>query len=172
MNLAHLHLMLNHIPIVGIPVALVFLIFGIRSKNVPFQRFSLVVIFGLAAVVLPVYLTGEPAEEVVEHLPGVGESFIETHEGAAKFSLILTLLSGACAFFALWFQKNDLKRRWINLGVLAIATVAFLSLLYTANLGGQIRHTEFRSGATTPNEGASTTGSDGKGEGDKGGDDD
>jgi hypothetical protein len=38
-------------------------------------------VFVLGAVVaLPVYLTGEPAEEVVEHLPGVAESFIESHE--------------------------------------------------------------------------------------------
>ena len=145
MNFAHLHLILNHIPVVGIPVALAFLTYGIYVKNQASQRFALLVLVGLAAVVLPVYFTGEPAEEVVEHLPGVAESFIEAHEDAAMFSLILTLLSGATAFVAFWFQKDPKKSRVLNFGVMAIASLAVMSLLYTANLGGKVRHTELRS---------------------------
>ncbi len=144
MNFAHLHLVMNHIPVIGIPVALIFLACGMYFKNIPTQKFALIVLVCLSAMVLPVYLTGEPAEEVVEHLPGVVESFIESHEDAAKFSLILTLLTGASAFLALWFQNNQSKRRLINLSVMAIASIALLSLLYTANLGGKIRHTELR----------------------------
>jgi len=147
MNFAHVHLILNHIPLVGIPVALTFLAHGLWTKNAATQRFSLIILFGLAAMVLPVYLTGEPAEEIVEHLPGVAESFIESHEDAAKFSLILTLLTGAGAFTALWFQKNESKRQLMNLSVMTIAIVALLSLAYTATLGGKIRHTEIRAGA-------------------------
>lgn len=153
MNLAHIHLILNHIPVVGIPVALIFLVYGIYAKNQPSQRFALLVLIGLAAVVLPVYFTGEPAEEVVEHLPGVAESFIEAHEDAAMFSLILTLLTGAAAFIALWFQKDPKKSRLLNFGVMTVASLAVLSLLYTANLGGKIRHTELRSGSTIQSSG-------------------
>lgn len=148
MNLAHIHLILNHIPVVGIPVALVFLVYGICGKNQSSQRFALLVLIGLAAMVLPVYFTGEPAEEVVEHLPGVVESFIEAHEEAAMFSLVLTLITGAAAFIALWFQKDQVKSRLANLGVVGFASLAIVSLLYTANLGGKVRHTELRSGAT------------------------
>lgn len=154
MNFAHLHLIMNHIPLIGIPVALSFLAHGLWTKNASTQRFSLLVLFGLAAMVLPVYLTGEPAEEVVEHLPGVAESFIESHEDAAKFSLILTLATGAFAFIALWFQKNESRGRLLNFGVMGIATLALLSLAYTANLGGKIRHTELRSGGTAQSDGA------------------
>lgn len=146
MNFAHLHLVLNHVPVIGIPIALLFLGFGLWTKNAATQRFSLFTLIGLAAVVLPVYLTGEPAEEAVEHLPGVIESLIESHEDGAKFSLILTLLAGATAFVALWFQKQEARRKWINLGVMGVAAVALLSLLYTANMGGKIRHTELRGG--------------------------
>jgi uncharacterized membrane protein len=148
MNLAHIHLILNHIPIVGIPVALAFFVYGFYAKNQSSQRFALLMLVGLAAIVLPVYFTGEPAEEVVEHLPGVAESFIEEHEDAAMFSLILTLMSGATAILALWFQKDAKKSRVLNFAVMGIAGLAVLSLLYTANLGGQVRHTEFRSGTT------------------------
>lgn len=165
MNFAHLHLIMNHIPLIGIPVALSFLAHGLWTKNASTQRFSLLVLFGLAAMVLPVYLTGEPAEEVVEHLPGVAESFIESHEDAAKFSLILTLATGASAFIALWFQKSESRRRLLNFGVMGIAILALSSLAYTANLGGKIRHTELRSGGAAQTDGAPATER-------KGGDDD
>lgn len=148
MNFAHIHLILNHVPIIGIPVALTFLVYGIYVNNQPSKRFALLALIGLAAVVLPVYLTGEPAEEVVEHLPGVAESFIESHEDAAMYSLVLTLLTGAVAFIALWFQKDPMKSRLLNFGVMAVASIAVLSLLYTANLGGKVRHTELRSSSS------------------------
>lgn len=134
MNFAHLHLLINHIPLIGIPIALAFLGYGLRTKNASAQRFSLLILIGLTAMVLPVYLTGEPAEEVVEHLPGVVESFIESHEDAAKFSLILTLATGAAAFLALWFQRIESQWRLINFGVMGLAIISLLSLAYTANL--------------------------------------
>ncbi len=150
MNFAHLHLILNHVPVIGIPVALLFLAYGLWAKNLSTQRFSLLVLSGLAIVVLPIYLTGEPAEKLIEHLPGFAESFIEPHEDAAKISLILTLLAGVVAFVAFWLQKSEQWRSRINLAVMALAVAAMVSLLYTANLGGQVRHTELRSGSPAP----------------------
>lgn len=97
-------------------------------------------------MVVPVYLTGEPAEEVIEHLPGVMESFIGSHEDAAKISLILTILTGVVAVVALLIRKNEQRIRILNFTVMGIACVAALSLFYTANLGGKVRHTELRSG--------------------------
>lgn len=145
MNFAHVHLIMNHIPVIGLPIALVFLGFGLYRRNNLMQRFSLLVLFGLAVMVLPVYLTGEPAEKVIEHLPGVTESFIEAHEDAALVSLILTLVTGVTAAIAFWFQKDEKKGRRANFVVIGIACLAVISLAYTANLGGKVRHTELRS---------------------------
>jgi uncharacterized membrane protein len=147
MNLAHIHLLLNHVPLIGLPVAIAFLGYGLWIQNSSIQKFSLFIIICLAIVVLPIFFTGEPAEELVEHLPGVGESFIESHEGAAKYSLALTLLAGFSAIIGLLFHKNNLTRQ-INVGVLLISLIAVFSLGYTANLGGKIRHTELRGDAT------------------------
>jgi len=146
MNLAHLHLVLNHIPIIGIPVALLFFLYGIVANNRPSRRFALFVLITLSAMILPVYWTGEPAEKIVEHLPGVAESYIEAHEEAAEFSMVLTLCSGVVAFFALWFQSDTKKGTLINFFVLGIASIAVMNLIYTANLGGKIRHSELRTG--------------------------
>jgi uncharacterized membrane protein len=151
MNFAHIHLVLNHIPIIGIPVALVFLAYGMWTKHAVMTRFSLLVLAVVAVSVLPVYLTGEPAEEVVEHLPGVGESFIESHEDAGKLSFILTLITGSVALLAFFFHANQTYGHILSYAVIAVACAAVLSLAYTANLGGQIRHTEFRTlGAEQP----------------------
>ncbi len=144
MNLAHLHLILNHIPVVGIPLAIVFLIYGMYSKNLSSQRFSLFILIGLTVMMVPVYLTGAPAEKFVEHLPGVAESFIEAHEDAALYSLILSLMTGMLALLGLWFQKNLKRSRQINFCILCCGIFTAASLLYTANLGGKIRHTELR----------------------------
>lgn len=146
MNLAHIHLILNHIPVVGIPVALAFLGHGVYLKNPSSRRFALLVLVAVSAVVLPVFFTGEPAEELVEHLPGVVESVIETHEDASVFSLWLTLGAGTAALAALWFQSDAKKSRALNFGVMTLSILAVLSLLYTASLGGQIRRPELRSG--------------------------
>lgn len=146
MNLAHIHLILNHIPVVGLPLALIFLIQGVRKKDGGLQNFALGVLSLIALMAVPVYFTGEPAEEVVEHLPGVLESFIESHEEAALFSLILTLLCGVIALLGLW--KRHVKKKYVLAvkSVILVGAIAVASLGYTAYLGGNIRHTEFRSG--------------------------
>lgn len=158
MNLAHLHLIINHLPIVGIPVALLFLAHGIWKGNSSSKRFALLIMFLISIVVLPVYLTGEPAEDMVENLPGVTKSLIGAHEEAAEVSLILTLLTGASAIVALVLQRDERKGKISSYATLSVAVVALLSLMYTGNLGGKIRHTEIRDGAAS----ASTEKSPGK----------
>ncbi|MCC7441549.1 MAG: hypothetical protein IT285_07950 [Bdellovibrionales bacterium] len=46
MTFAYLHLLLNHVPIIGLPVALVFLIHGLRTGNERSRRFALLVLAG------------------------------------------------------------------------------------------------------------------------------
>ena len=146
MNPAHIHLILTHIPVVGIPLALCFLAYGFSRGNRGAQRAALFMLVAIAAVSVPTYLTGEPAEELVEHLPGVSEPIIERHEDAAHFSFVLTILTGALALGTLWLGRNERLLRFGLLGTLGLAVVASISLGFTANLGGSIRHSEIRSG--------------------------
>jgi TRAP-type uncharacterized transport system fused permease subunit len=144
MNFAHLHLALNHVPVVGIPLAIVFLVYGLWTNNLKTQRFSLFILCIVAAFVVPVYFSGEPAEEVVEHMPGVTEAFIKPHEEGAETSLIFTVLTGIAALSAIWFQGREKWGRKLTQIVAVLASITFVSLLYTANMGGKIRHTELR----------------------------
>jgi len=153
MNPAHLHLILNHIPIVAIPVVLAFLIHSLWTKNFAARKFAYFALILAAAAAVPVYLTGEPAEEIVERLPGVSEAFIEAHEEAAVVTLALTALAGLAALFGLLAGEGGLKERLSVVGVFALSVIALASLAYTANLGGKIRHTELR-GASSGQVGA------------------
>ncbi len=142
MNFAHIHLIINHVPLLTIPMAALFLIYGILRHNESLKRFSLFVLIATAATVIPVYLTGEPAEKVIVHLPGISEKLIEAHEEAAELSLILTLVVGGMALAVLLFPKKAIVSE-LGPKATVLACLSAVTLLgYTANLGGKIHHPE------------------------------
>ncbi len=155
MNLAHLHLLLNHIPIVGMGFGSLLLLVAIVRKSEELKRASLWAFVVLALLALPVFFTGEPAEKVVEHLPEVSETFVEAHEDFAQFALIGIEILGFLSLAGwLIFRGSKAFPSWL-------ATVAFfLSLAisgmmaWTGHLGGMIRHTETRSGFQASSPGA------------------
>ena len=103
----------------------------------------------MALLAIPVFLTGEPAEESVEGLAGVSEALIEQHEEAAERAIWLMEALGvlALAALALGWRKSTLTNTLILLSfILSLAT--FGAMASAGYLGGQIRHTEIRSGAT------------------------
>ena len=57
-NLAHLHLLLNHVPTVGAVVALGLLLLAFIRRNEPLKHRGLEVLFVIAVLTLPVYMTG------------------------------------------------------------------------------------------------------------------
>ncbi len=140
MNFAHIHLIINHIPLITVPMALIFLIYGMITHSHQLQRFSLLVLVATAATVIPVYLTGEPTEEIVEDFSGVSESLIKEHEEAAEFAMITTLIAGALALGTILLSKHSLVQKFGAKAVVAASVIAILSLGYASNLGGHIRH--------------------------------
>lgn len=145
MNFAHLHLILNHIPVIGIPFLTLFLIFAYIKKNEQTKKFSLVLFCLIGLVVLPVFFTGEPAADLIEDFPGVTEEIIRPHEEMGEKSLVICLLAAGFAVSALAISKNEKLNQKLVMATIGLAVFGSMSLLYTANLGGQIRHTENRS---------------------------
>lgn len=146
MNAAHLHLILNHAPLFGV-------LFGALGLSYAFVRHSddaarlslgLVLLAGLLAV--PTYLTGEEAEDVVEDLAGVSHDRIEEHEDAGKMAAIGAGLLGLVALGGLLGFRRTPVPRTFTLVALVLTLSAAGWIGYTANLGGQIRHTEIRVG--------------------------
>jgi uncharacterized membrane protein len=169
MDLAHLHLMLNHIPVIGVGFGFAVLLVGTIARSRGITGVGLGLLIFSALIAIPVYLTGGSAEEIVERLPGVSGSMTDQHQSAAALSLALVIASGA---FAIGTAVYTFRSKAGRPGILVIATLLMTlvtgsSMVRTANLGGQIRHTEIRGDGTVINTDA---GADRKG-GDKDDDD-
>ncbi len=150
MNAAHAHLLLNHLPVLGGLAVIALLALTAFRENEMISKLTLQLMILIGILTLPAYFTGEPAEEVVEHLPGVAESFIDAHEKYALFSLISTELLAVIGILGLYKMKKNPKLNssfWNLIRVVALVNVGLMSV--TANFGGEIRHTEIRKDATS-----------------------
>lgn len=148
MNLTHLHLIMSHVAIMAALFSALLFLFGFFRKNETIKRIALSG-FVLAAIsAIPVFLGGETAEETVEHLPGVMESVIETHEDAASFSLWLIEIAGIVALGSLLLKSVSFFKTATFAGVMVILSIISAGAIsYTGYLGGQIRHTEIAGNA-------------------------
>ena len=149
MSIVHLHLLLNHVPVIGMAFVLLILGVALWRRNDGMGKLGLAVLAGLSAITAAVFLTGEPAEEAVEGVVGVSESMIHPHEEAAEASLIATAIVGVLALGALAVYRRRTLPRWVTGTALAAALVTSGMLGWTANLGGQIRHTEIGGSAVS-----------------------
>jgi hypothetical protein len=151
MTLNHLHLVLNHIPVLGTAFGLGLLVYGIWRKSTELKKTALGVFVLAALMTIPVDLTGEPAEEGVEGLPGVSETIIEQHEEAAGVAFASIGVLGVMALIGLLALRHgkDVPAWFAGVMVIASFTVSGL-MAWTANMGGQIRHTEIRPDAVKP----------------------
>lgn len=88
-TLAHFHLAAVHLPIVAMPLLLLILLAGLWLKKQDLSNTALIGIVLIALVTIPIYLTGEAAEERVEHLPSISENQVEFHELAATIAFVM-----------------------------------------------------------------------------------
>jgi uncharacterized membrane protein len=146
MNQAHFHLVLNHLPILIPLVGLLVMVGGLflRSDIVKQTAYAIFILGALSTI--PAFATGDGAEEVVEHLPGISESFIHTHEELAETFAILSYLLGGVSLIGFWASWK--KKAFANGIVYATIFLSGIVLYYaqaTGTSGGEIRHTEIRS---------------------------
>lgn len=155
MNDAHLHMVVNHFPIIGTILGLGILIAGLLLTNKSVQHtayvlFAIAAIFGLLSM-----NTGEGAEEMVEDLPNVGKQIIHEHEEIAEKFVILLYLTGAVALLSLFMSfKNHVKAKFFAYATLILAIGTAVLSKNVGTSGGEIRHTEIRENAS--NNGASS----------------
>ncbi|HMV30796.1 MAG TPA: hypothetical protein PKA50_01645, partial [Gemmatimonadales bacterium] len=107
MSAAHLHLMFNHLPVLGTPLVLSLLLWGLIRRSRDVQRAALGAAVVVAALSYPVFLTGEPAEEQVEDAAWMQERLVHEHEERAEAALIAIMVTGALALVPLWQGRGD-----------------------------------------------------------------
>lgn len=141
---AHLHLMLNHVPVIGAPMVLLLLTIGTWRRSPELITVSLALAVGLAGFTALVYFTGDPAEELLEHAPWFPKAIAESHEEQALVSLVGALATGFLAGAALVARNRVWSGRWLRRMVWVALAATTLLLGWTAWSGGQIRHDEIR----------------------------
>ena len=149
-NSAHLHLILNHVPIIGLAFATLLLLYSLVRKSTEIARASFMMYVLVALATIAVYLSGHGAHEIIENLPDVSKPMIEMHEDAALVSLTAMLIVGLAALAALIFVRSKPISRKLAMLVLALSVLAGASVVYTGSLGGKIHHPELRPGFVVP----------------------
>ena len=145
MDATHLHLILSHFPIVGTIIGIGVLAYGQFSSNDEITKVALATFVLMAILTIPVYLTGEEAEETVEHIAGISEQLIENHEELAEKTIWLMGLLGILSiinFFAIIKKLSFAKT--LSLITLVVSLGTFGLFAKVGSTGGEIRHSEIR----------------------------
>ena len=149
MNYAHLHLLLNHVPVIGSIVGLGLFLISFFGKNEDLRRSSYIIFAAVALVTIPAFLSGFGAQQMIKG-PGVSDALISRHEGSALLSLWFMELTGAFALIGLWQSQTTARpSRWNVSAVLLFSLLTAVVMARTGNTGGDIRHPELRPGAET-----------------------
>jgi len=150
MNWAHVHLIINHFPVIGILGAILLLVYSLVRKSEEVKMVSLGVFALIALITLAVYFTGEAAEKVVKNLPGVTETYVGRHEEIASLTLVLMEILGITSLAGLvLLRRSGAIPKWVAVMILILSLITAVVVNLTANFGGQIRHTEIRDDASS-----------------------
>lgn len=145
MNDAHYHLLVNHLPIVGLLIGILVLLAGLILKKTEVKLTALGIFIFTALAAIAANYTGEGAEEVVENIAGISETLIHTHEEYAESFFILSLILGAISLigFVLELKKHKFAK-YITILILLLAISDGILAKYVGTSGGEIRHSEIR----------------------------
>lgn len=142
-NSAHLHLLLNHFPVIGTGIVALFFLNGVLRKSNDMQRISLWLIVLISLVTIGVFTTGNNAYGIVKGLEGVIEENIEPHQQFATYSFIAMEITGAFALAGLLlFRKPKTIPMIYGLLILLLIAIVLGMMIYTSHLGGKITHFE------------------------------
>src|SRR5437667_6364014 len=91
MDFPHLHMLLNHFPIIGTIVGVGLFIISLIVNSGDVRRASLIVFVAMALLTIPAFMTGVGAHEKMAQDTSIPNTLILRHEGAAEL--------------AIWFMK-------------------------------------------------------------------
>jgi hypothetical protein len=155
LNFAHVHLLLNHLPTIGFGIGFCLYLVAYFGKNEPLKKTSITLLFLIALIALPTYMSGNAAERALcpadpstgERAcpPDVSENAIRAHEDGALFAFMLMELTGFFAWLALWQLRRKAQiASWNWNAILVLSLASFGLMAFAASEGGEIRHPEIR----------------------------
>jgi len=143
MDATRIHLFITHLPVFGLFLGFIVLLYGIIKKERHVKIVSLTILLTSIVGGLIAFQTGESAEETVENITGVLEDTIEQHEESAEITILFFYGLGVLSLSALYAEvKRKKYSKQLLIIVMAFTVVTFSFVAWTASLGGKIRHTE------------------------------
>jgi uncharacterized membrane protein len=138
----HVHLLVNHFPIILTIVGLIAAILAAVTRKRVVWLYAVATLTVAGLTVYPVHLTGDFAADVMKHKWYVEKDSIEAHDNMAGITLWAVLVMGAVSAYAWW----RLTRRaadgtlppWLRALVIVSALAGTGTGAYAAYLGGQI----------------------------------
>ncbi len=144
MNDAHLHMVFNHFPIIGLFFGIGILAFGIIKKQTILVNTAYVIFIFCMIMAKATMMTGEGAEEIVEEL-GISHDIIHDHEELAETFMKVLYGLGILSILGLVVNlKKHSKAAIVSYVVLVLAIGSAILSKNVGTSGGEIRHTEIR----------------------------
>ncbi len=146
LSMEHVHVLLNHFPVVGLAMAILALVLALMHHSRKTEMIALLLVFVAAASAWPVNFTGQRAYKTVRAMTDDdGTDWLDTHmeraEKAAPAFYALALLAAAALVAP---HKWPRSTRPLAIAALTLAVLCEGSSGWIALAGGQIRHPEFR----------------------------
>lgn len=145
MDQAHLHLMINHFPVIGTIFSFILLATALLIKNEGIEKagLGLFILSGFSSV--PAFFSGIGAEKALESIDHNSGIFIEGHEGLAEIALWTCIGVGIMSSYGLLLsiRKNPYVRK-LSFIILLLSAGNIVLLRGVAYTGGEIRHKEIR----------------------------
>ncbi len=145
MDWRQIHLALNHLPVIGLPLVLLLLLIGWKRRSEEVMRLALWAVALLSVAAIAIKFTGDFAAEQHAAQFVSAKEFVSQHEQAGDQVTTAVFLLALSAVLALWFgrAKRPLKI-WTVMLVLALGVVTSALYMRCAHSGGQISHPELR----------------------------
>ena len=155
MTPGYIHLLLNHLPVVGVLAGIPILLIGLLRNKSILTETALWIFLMSSVITVPVYFSGDNSEHEVEEYALVSEHELEEHEDWGKRSLWLGGALGILSLLGLFQIKR--KPGHSNKLIWSIFVFSLLTMVshgITSMEGGKIRRPELRN--EDPKAGAPT----------------
>src|SRR5215831_18224247 len=137
MDFPHLHMLLNHFPIIGTIVATGLFLVSLLMKAEDVRRGSLIVFVAIALLTIPAFMTGVGAHEKIVNNPGISNALILRHEGAAELAIWFMEITGIISVVALWQSPGRARPAATTVAILIFSSATVALMARTGNTGGE-----------------------------------
>lgn len=144
----YVHAAINHFPLIGLFVAILFLGIALILRNRLTILLGLALVGVLALSVWPVYHYGEAGyDRVLSMSDEPGQAYLHYHEELAeRWVFLYYVTAGIVGLGLLLAWKWPKTLTYSSFLAMVLATASLVAGIFIAQAGGEIRHREFRVG--------------------------